>query len=132
MITDIKLYTMRFLTVFVLFLIALSQSSCRKMDSSYRQFLDEGVITYTQKVDSLKAYPGRNRVVITWDSISDPRVRTVNISWLGDDRVVEVPISSTADTLTTIDNLEEGNYIFSFFTVDNEGNRSVKTEVLGQ
>src|SRR5690606_14889446 len=65
-------------------------------------------------------------------SILDPRVKKINITWLGGDKVLEVPVNSPADTVTIIDGLKEGNYVFNFLTFDGEGNHSVKTEVLGE
>src|SRR5690606_39672587 len=105
---------MRVFSVFIFSLTALSQSSCNKMDSTYREFLGEGPITYTQKVDSLRAFAGRNRVLVAWSSILDPRVKKINITWLGGDKVLEVPVNSPADTVTIIDGLKEGNYVFNF------------------
>ena len=35
--------------------------SCDGMDATYKEFIEEGPIVYIGKVDSLKAYAGRNR-----------------------------------------------------------------------
>ena len=37
--------------------------SCDGMDATYKEFIEEGPIVYIGKVDSLKAYAGRNRVM---------------------------------------------------------------------
>ncbi len=117
-----------------LFFIALFAAfwSCNKMDSTYRQFLEGEARIYTEKPDSLKAHSGRNRVRVTWKPIRDPRVSKVVVTWNNDAFSKEAPITSPADTSIIIDGLTEGNYSFNFYTLDNEGNRSIKTEVLGQ
>jgi len=114
---------------FVIWLII--QPGCSKMDATYKQFLDDGPITYSQRVDSVKVYSGRNRVLVTWRPVSDPRVTKVNIFWSGDSQHKEVPISSVSDTSVIIDQLTEGNYVFDFYTYDDNGNHSVKVEALG-
>lgn len=103
---------------------------CNKMDSTYKEFLKDGPIIYSQKVDSVKVYSGRTRVLITWLPIRDPRVSKLNISW-GGNIEKEIPITSVRDTSVLIEGLVEGNYVFNFYTSDDVGNRSVKTEALG-
>lgn len=110
---------------------ALVAVSCNKMDSTYSQYLEDGNINYTQRVDSVMAYSGRNRVLLTWDPINDPRVSKVKISWSPEIPAVEVPITSPDDTLSYIEGLTEGNYTFNLQTYGQEGNHSVKTEVVG-
>lgn len=122
---------MKNLVVFILILFAIAETSCNKMDSTYRDFLKDGPITYSGKVDSVKIYSGRNRVLITWQPISDPRVTTMKIFWDTQNQSVELPISSSSDSFTYIEGLTEGNYVFDFYTYDDEGNQSVKTEALG-
>lgn len=115
----------------VLIFLTLIVLSCNKMDSTYREFLKDGPITYMQKADSVRAYAGRERVLLTWRPINDPRVTKVVISWSSGSGRQEVPISSEKDTLVLIEGLEEGNYVFDFRTYDEKNNQSVKTEVVG-
>lgn len=116
----------------IIILLALIESSCNKMDSTYRDFLKDGPITYTEKVDSVRAYAGRERMLLTWNPITDPRVTKVVISWSSGSGSIEVPIASEKDTLTLIEGLEEGNYVFDLYTYDAADNRSVKAEVVGR
>ena len=44
------------------------------MDATYKEFIEEGPIVYIGKVDSLKAYAGRNRVMLEWQKLLDPQV----------------------------------------------------------
>lgn len=54
--------------------------SCDGMDATYKEFIEEGPIVYIGKVDSLKAYAGRNRVMLEWQKLLDPRAKTAKYS----------------------------------------------------
>ena len=116
----------------VLSLSALAMITCNKMDSTYRDFIKDGQITYSARVDSLKVYSGRNRVMVTWRPISDPRVNKVKIFWSSRADSLEVPIATGKDTVAYIEDLAEGNYVFDFYTYDEEGHQSVKSEAVGR
>lgn len=105
--------------------------SCDKMDRTYAEFLESGQIIYNAKLDSVKAYPGKNRVLVTWKPIADPRITKVKVFWSNDKESLEKPITSGIDTTLIIEDLTEGNYTFNFFTYDDAGNKSMKVEVLG-
>ena len=105
--------------------------SCDKMDRTYAEFLESGQIIYNAKLDSVKTYPGRNRVLITWKPIADPRIGKVKVFWSNDKESLEKPVTSSNDTTLIIENLNEGNYTFNFYTYDDAGNKSMKVEVLG-
>lgn len=105
--------------------------SCDKMDRTYAEFLESGQIVYNAKLDSVKTYPGKNRVLVTWKPIADPRITKVKVFWSNDKESLEKPITSSNDTTLIIENLNEGNYTFNFFTYDDAGNKSMKVEVLG-
>jgi len=70
---------MKKLLIPVLCLSGFLAITCDKMDSTYRDFLQDGPIIYSQRVDSVHVYSGRNRVLVTWDPIKDPRVSKVKI-----------------------------------------------------
>lgn len=105
--------------------------SCDKMDRTYSEFLESGQITYNAKLDSVRTYPGRNRILITWRPITDPRITKVKVFWSNNRESLEKPITSGNDTTLIIENLTEGNYTFNFVTYDDAGNNSVKVEALG-
>ena len=84
--------------------------SCDGMDATYKEFIEEGPIVYIGKVDSLKAYAGRNRVMLEWQKLLDPRAKTAKIFW-------ENRTKSTELQLTEI------------FTYDTYGNSSIMSEV---
>lgn len=45
----------------LVFLFIGTLASCDGMDATYKEFIEEGPIVYIGKVDSLKAYAGRNQ-----------------------------------------------------------------------
>ena len=48
----------------LVFLFIGTLASCDGMDATYKEFIEEGPIVYIGKVDSLKAYAGRNRAML--------------------------------------------------------------------
>lgn len=116
----------------ILLIFVVSISSCDKMDKTYAEFLESGPVIYNAKLDSVRIYPGRNRVLVTWHPISDPRVTNVKVFWSDNRDSLVVPISSRQDTTLFIEGLDEGNYTFNFYTYDHAGNQSMKVEVLGK
>lgn len=106
-------------------------SACKKMDSTYREFIVPGGITYTQKITSPKAFPGHNRIKISWLRGSDPNVTKVRIFWNNYADSVEVPLPAKGDTIgIIIDKLPEKTYSLIIKTYDSAGNSSVPVEVL--
>ncbi len=112
-------------------LLVLIHLACNKMDSTYVDFLKDGPITYSQKVDSARVFSGRKRVLITWAAIRDPRVSKIKIFWDSRAQSKEIPVTSVIDTSVLIDGLTEGNIFFEFYTYDEAGNSSVRTEAAG-
>jgi hypothetical protein len=108
-------------------------TSCKEMDSMYKEFVVPGGIIYTQKVTSPLVYPGRNRVKISWQKGSDPNVIKARIFWNNYSDSVEVNITPTDNIISTIiDNLPEKSYSFIIKTYDVKGNSSVPVELLSQ
>src|SRR5690606_4651136 len=104
-------------TIFTLCLLigfSAYMSSCKKLDFNYRQFIGEGEITYVGKADSLKMRGGNHRAELSWLLVADPKVTTYKIYW-----------DSRQD-------LEEKVCEFEVFVLDNEGNSSVSSSVIGQ
>lgn len=116
---------------FIVIILSIILFGCNPMDSTYSKFLASGVITYAGKADSVKTHPGRNRVLVSWKPITDPRVTGGKIYWSSNKDSVVFPITSKADTTVLIENLSEGNYTFDFYTYDKSGARSLKVEVVG-
>lgn len=113
-------------TAFVVALVLVIHS-CTSSDE-YLKFTEGGEISYTGKIDSLKFFPGRNRIKIEGLIISDPKVTELRIYWNSKKDSVVVPIVRTAgiDVVSkVIDNLEENIYNFQLKTFDSKGNPSI-------
>ncbi|OQP64441.1 hypothetical protein A3860_20955 [Niastella vici] len=110
--------------------------ACSKMDDTYDDFIKDGEIVYPAKVDSIKAYPGNNRMGLSMLLISDPRISKVKVFWevSGQADSAERSVQRTAgvDTVRfSFPKLAEGTYTFYIYSYDNAGHRSVKTDVIG-
>lgn len=123
-----------FVRGFAVLLIAAAISSCTSMDEGYKEFIKDGEISYTGKIDSLHVYSGRNRVQIKGLFISDPKITECRIYW--DNRIdsVVVPITRTQgiDVLDiVINNLVENVHNFEVRTFDKLGNSSISVYKIG-
>ncbi len=121
-----------------LVLFALIIYSCTSADE-YLKFTEGGEIIYTGKIDSVKIFPGKNRIEIQGLILSDPKVTELRIYWNVKKDSVVVPITRTSgvDMVSTIiDNLNEDIYNFELKTFDAEGNASLpvttSSEVYGE
>jgi hypothetical protein len=101
------------------------------MNDLHQPYLERGEELYTGIIDSLKVFPGNNRVMFTWQINSDPRITKTVIYWNEglDSCIVDVNRTQTGAVNMDITlDIPEGNYVFDFITWDNEGHRSLSTE----
>ena len=116
-----------FFTVIIFGLFA-----CKSADSLYEEVIVPGGITYPGIVTNVTATPGRNRIKISWDMGTDPKVVKVRIFWNNYTDTVEVAIEKGTRHLSRIiEPLEENTYSFIVHTYDAAGNVSVPVEVIG-
>ena len=80
----------------LVFLFIGTLASCDGMDATYKEFIEEGPIVYIGKVDSLKAYAGRNRAMLEWQKLLDPRAKTAKIFWENRTRSTELQLTDKA------------------------------------
>ncbi|BAV09461.1 protein of unknown function [Filimonas lacunae] len=107
--------------------VCLQLAACSKMDE-YRKYAEGGEIAYAGKLDSLKIYSGRNRVLVKGLFIADPNIVSCKIYWDSRKDSVLVPVARThgVDTLSQlIENLEEGVHSFEVVTYDTFQRKSV-------
>ncbi|MDR1224167.1 MAG: hypothetical protein LBL07_15000 [Tannerella sp.] len=113
---------------FLLFLAA----GCDDINSLHQKYYDEGEDIYTGVIDSLKTYAGYEKVLFEWQVNSDPRIAKVLIYWNQrmDSVTVDVNRTQSGPVLMsyTLENMDEGSYIFEFMTRDNEGHHSLMKE----
>lgn len=102
--------------------------ACTKLSDSYKDFVSGGEIYYPGRADSLKTFPGRNRIQLTWLLTSDPKITKTVLYWnnRADSIVVNVQRGQGVDTIRqTLNSIREGTYTFEVFTFDSKGNKSV-------
>jgi len=108
--------------------------ACSKMEDSYNEFTKGGEIIYTGRVDSLKVSPGKNRIRLSWQLISDPAITKCKVFWndRADSMLIPVQRSTGVDTITVmLNNMAEKTYTFDIYTYDNAGHSSVSVDTLG-
>lgn len=130
---NIKIKTVSLLCVVILSVVCLS--ACKKMDDSYRQFIEKGETIYIAKADSIKIYGGRNRVEVTWLLLSDPKVTRYKMLWNNGRDSLEKSVTKTAEVDTVkalLTNMPEGTYFFDIYLYDKFGNSSVKSTKSGR
>jgi len=106
------------------------------MDATYADFLKDGEIVYTGKVDSIKTHPGNNRLGLSMLLISDPKISKVKVFWntgsQPDSIEKNVQRTQGVDTVRFyFDKMPEGTFTFYIYTYDDLGHKSVKTDVIG-
>ncbi|SMD16688.1 DUF4998 domain-containing protein [Pedobacter nyackensis] len=110
-------------------------SACKKMDDSYKQFVEKGESIYIAKADSIKIYGGRNRVEVTWLLLSDPKVIRYKLYWNNRKDSLEKPVTKTGEVDTVkamLTNIAEGTYFFDIYLYDKLGNSSIKSTKSGK
>jgi len=109
-------------------LIIGALSGCKKMDSSYKKFLEGGERRYSKLPDSVTFFPGNGRIKFQV-LLSDPNISECRVYWNFKQDSVVVPVDKNekgTDTISfLIGDLEEDRYDFSIFTIDKEGNFSL-------
>lgn len=118
----------------VCFAACVTFNACKKMDATYSEYLKDGEIVYVHKADSLKLFPGKNRVKLSWLLGNDTRVSRAMIFWNSRADSMEYSIQRTPGINTisvVIPDLTEGSYTFEVFTYDEKGNTSIKADVTG-
>ncbi|MFA5848964.1 MAG: DUF4998 domain-containing protein [Bacteroidales bacterium] len=117
--------------IFILFTLSLS-FGCAGMDEYYKEHIANGPILYIGKVDSAVAFAGRDRLMIRWMRMQDPRAEKAVISWANRTDSLVVNLGGTDRyTSVIINNLESGVYSFRIVTYDKNRNSSVPVEILG-
>jgi hypothetical protein len=114
-------------------IVALSAFfSCSEMDDTYMEFVKDGEIQYSKRVDSVAVYSGKNRIKLSFVNLG-PKVAKVKIYWNHKAESFEAPVESTDGRLDVIiPDLAEGVYSFDIYTFDKLGNISVPHTVIGK
>lgn len=122
-----------FRSIVLLFIAFTLLGSCKKMTSTYKQFVVPGGLTYPGIPGYVTANSGHNRVVISWLRNNDPNVVETRVFWNNytDSAVIRSTSTINEDTIRyVINNLPEKHYDFLIKTYDENGNTSMPIEVL--
>lgn len=108
-----------------LLLFTVSYWGCESMDDNYKQYIEE--YNYSGKIDSLRVYPGFERVILAWDNPKDQKSKTIRILY-GEDST-ELKFDTLVDSVS-IEGLDAGTgYEFIVYTQDQYNNLSVPTYI---
>ncbi len=107
--------------------------SCRKWDD-FKKYISNGEITYTGKMDSVKVYSGKERVMLYGLLKSDPKLQKIVILWGNDANSVSFDYTKQypgIDTFSRTFPVSEGVKSFKVQTFDSEGHKSVNVFAIG-
>ncbi|MEN7547622.1 DUF4998 domain-containing protein [Rapidithrix thailandica] len=115
-------------------MLSLGLFSCDKMEDFHSEFLQGGEIIYSEKPDSTYSFPGKDRIKLGWLLVSASRVTQCAVYWNAGENMKMVEVPAGEDSVwveTLLEDMEEKSYIFEIYTLDKDGNRSVKVEEFG-
>lgn len=120
----------------LLFFLIIIVSACSEMNDLHDVYLKNGEITYIGRVDSIKSFSGRDRVLLQY-WITDPRVKNLHILWnqRQDSVIVPVPPHDPAEALEVMIGdgngvIQEGDHTIFIYSHDEKGHRSILFESL--
>jgi hypothetical protein len=118
-----------------LFFLALA--SCGDILEDIQPYLDRGETIYVGKLDSIKVFPGKNRIKITGNmpyGFTQVKCRIQWVSPSGKRDSTEFPVTRNTPGESVefiLDKLEEGQHDFIVTTHDATGNSSIRIEANG-
>jgi hypothetical protein len=114
--------------------IAAFAGACTPMDDNYKEFVEDGPVTYLTKlkVEEVTIIGERNRAKVILPPLYDLRAKKVLVYWANKTRQTEEPINTGNETSFIIDELTEGTYIFEFVLIDDDDNKSLITPVTAE
>lgn len=112
------------------FAIFLLYTSCKQMDSEYKDFVVPNGLTYPQKADSLQAFAGFNKLRLKWLKPKSPTVKYAYVYWNNYRDSLKIDFLDNQDTISVdIMDLEETSYSFYIKNYDQDGNASIPVEI---
>ncbi|AXY73952.1 hypothetical protein D3H65_08130 [Paraflavitalea soli] len=113
---------------------ALSWASCTREDD-WKKYVPEKPRIYPGTATNPVPAPGKNRIKLTWQLVSDPTITQAKVFWNNGNDSAGIAVARTqgVDTVSIIiDKLQETSYTFDIFTYDKEGNKSVPVYASGR
>ena len=124
----------KFLFAFIIVVSIAATQSCTD-ENEYLKYAENGEILYTGKMDSVKVFSGRNRVLIEGNLSGDPKITSYKIYWADKSDSVVFSVSKVRDNdkiSQIIENLPENIYNFEIRTMDSDGFSSVPVFATGK
>ena len=110
--------------------------SCGDVLDSIQPYLDKGETIYVGKLDSIKAYPGKNRVKIEGLMLYGINQMKCVIQWkspqTSEEQIREFSVERKVvgeNYIIMLNDMEEGQHDFFITTHDDAGNSSIRAEV---
>ncbi|WP_164123450.1 DUF4998 domain-containing protein [Sphingobacterium sp. xlx-130] len=105
--------------------------ACSKMNDPIAEYVKNGEIIYSTRLDSLKVFSGNERVKLTWLLPANHSAVKAVVYWDGKKHSRELPLQKTLvnNYEFTMEAMTEGYYLFSIYTFDKAGNASIKSEI---
>ncbi len=113
-------------------MLMLALTACSKWDE-YKKYTQSGEVIYTGKMDSVKTYPGNQRIRITGLLPADPKITKCKITWNDgrDSALFNIVKGNGIDSFKQLVTVPEGIYNFTIQTFDAVGNSSMKVNAAG-
>ena len=117
-----------------MFVLCIVCMHCTKFDE-YKKYMPDGEIIYPQRADSVKTYPGRNRIQLEWVLI-DPKVTSCEVFYEQDGVQNSSVVNTNGsgyenDTISiVIPDLNETTYVFKIVSYDDLGHTSIPVETV--
>lgn len=105
--------------------------SCESLEDTYKDYAGNGPIRYLGKCTDLTVRPGWNRLIVNWKNSPDPVIDKIKITW-SKDGIVKEQLLNTETEEFNIPGLEDGNYEVTVYSIDKEGNTSLKSTIYGR
>lgn len=115
----------------LILVLLLPGFACKKMDSTYKEFIVPGGLVYPGKAYQAVAYTGRYRAQVEWLRGADPLVTKARIFWNNFADSAEINTPQGIDTFRyVVNNLQESAYTFYVRTYNAKGDISVPVELV--
>ena len=119
------------LTALIIPLAALSIASCTSQDHIYQEWVKEGGYDYPAKAINMSCLQGYQKVTVMWEKPMDPAVKRAVLYWDNYAKSMDIDYADYPDgkVSVVIDSLEDRSYTFDVVNFDDEGNRSLASEL---
>lgn len=120
--------------IILIAILAVFAAACSPMDDKYKEFVEDGPVTYIAKVneEDITVTGERKKAHFSWPKYNDPRWRKAVVYWANRTSSHEQTLNPATETNFYINNLDEGSYIFEIVIFDELGNKSISTTVTGE